>query len=333
LADAQGDPVTATRLGDQALALLEQVDETHDVRYSELLGRLADYYKATGNTHKGFEYVERALAAAESNGLGDTDASMTAMHNVASSLMGFGEVKEACAREKDVISRLQATGRTIITAMAVLQGICFSRADDAAQALDWYDKGLGAAQTGGDLSLEMHARAHRATALIALGRYAEAGRELDRVDELARQDVPMGGQPAARAQITRADLLLAQGRPDDAQRALEGVLPLLRDPAGVSRAFLPRALLCAARIAMAQKRYSESVDWANQALQEDLKRARDPAISADVGEASLVLAQAKDALHDQGGRRAAAHQALRSLTASLGLDNALTQEASALLAN
>ena len=143
--DARGNPTAATQIAEQALALLEQAGATHDLRYSDLLGRIADYYKAAGDTHKGFEYVERALAAAERDGLGDTDAAMTAVHNVASSLIGFGELKEGCSREARLVDRLESTGRTVIPAIAVLHGTCLLRAGDAAAALVWYDKGVSAA--------------------------------------------------------------------------------------------------------------------------------------------------------------------------------------------
>jgi tetratricopeptide (TPR) repeat protein len=327
LSDAQGNPAAATQIAERALALLEEAGETHDLRYSNLLGRIADYYKAAGNTHKGFEYVERAQAAAESNGLSDTDSSMTAEHNIASSLMGFGEVKEACAREQEVISRLQSTGRTIITAMAVMYGNCLLRAGAAAEALSWYDKGLTAAQTENQLPLQMHARTGRAKALLELRRFAEAGMELDRVDALNQQNIADGGMYAARARIIRAELLRVQNRLEDARRVLEPMLPVLREPKSGKGLLLPFALLAAAKIAMAQNRYLDALAFANQALQEDIRRARNPAISADVGEASLVLARAKRALNDQNGAQVAARQAAISLSAALGPDHALTREA------
>ncbi len=110
--------------------------------------------------------MERELAAPERSGLSDTDFAMTAVHNVASTLMGFGEVNSACAREKDLVTRLQATDRTIITAMAVLYGTCFLKAGQPAEALAWYDKGLSAAQNEDDVTLQIHARWNRARALI-----------------------------------------------------------------------------------------------------------------------------------------------------------------------
>jgi tetratricopeptide (TPR) repeat protein len=330
LIDAQGDPRAATQIAEKALAMLERMGETHDVRYGPLLGRISGFYKEAGDSHRGFEYAERSLTASEDNGLGDTDQSMTAMHNLASSLSAFGEVKAACAREQQVVSRLQATGRTIITAMAVFHGNCILRTGDAAAALSWFDKGLKAAQDGNDASLQMHARVYRAKGLIELGRFDEAGTELDRVDALATQNIAMGGITARRAQIVRAQLLLAQDRPDDAQRTLDTMLPELRKPNGPNRTLLPWALTWSARVAMAQKRYTDAINLADELHQEGVRRARDPAMSGEVGEALLLLAQAKKALGDQSGMHDAARRAVTSLTAGFGADNPLTRAATSL---
>jgi tetratricopeptide (TPR) repeat protein len=327
LSDAQGNPRAATQIAEKALALLEQMGETHDMRYPSLLTRISDFYKEAGDTRRGFEFGERSLAAFENNGLGDTDQSMTAMHNMASSLSGVGEAKAACAREQQVISRLQTTGRTIITPMAVFHGSCFLKAGDAATALSWFDKGLKVAQDENDASLQMHARVFRARALIELKRFDEAATELDGVAAQSKQNVAKSGIFAARGQIVRAQLLLAQGRPEDAQRTLDPMLPELREPNGRQRTLLPGALTGLVKIAMAQKRYPEAIDLANELVKEQVRRARNPAMSADVGEASLLLALAKQAIGDQNGMREAARQAVISLTAGLGADNARTRDA------
>jgi eukaryotic-like serine/threonine-protein kinase len=327
ISDSQGDPVAATKIAERALVLLENLGETHDMRYPSLLGRISDYYKEAGDTHAGFAYGERSLASLENNGLGDTDQSMTAIHNLASSLSGFGEIKAACAREKEVVSRLQATGRTIITAMTVLYGNCFLRAGDAATALSWFEKGLKTAQDQNEASLQMHALVYSARALIVLARFAEAAADLDRVTALAKQNTAMGGTAAMREQIVRAQLLLAQGRADDAQRILDPILALLREPSGPQRTLLPWTLIGSVKIAMAQQRYPDAVRLAGDLLEEDRRRARDPAASADVGEASLLLAQAKAANGDQQGAHEAARQAVASLSAQLGAENALARAA------
>ncbi len=325
--DARGNPTAATQIAGQALALLEQSGATHDLRYSDLLGRIADYYKSAGDTHKGFEYVERALAAAERNGLGDTDAAMTAVHNVASSLTGFGELKEGCSREARLVDRLQSTGRMVIPAIAVLHGTCLLRAGDASVALVWYDKGVSAAVAERDHDLEAYARLSRARALIALKRFDEAAAELGQADSRLKADGLEGGKQSIRVQIGRGELLLAEQRYAEAAQTLQSVVAAIRANPKVVGFLLASALLSSAKVALALDDYSEAKRLAEEALTEDLRKARDPAASADVGEASLVLAEAHKALGDAPAAHAAAHQAIVSLTGSLGPDHALTRDA------
>lgn len=327
VADAQGDEIAAAQIAEKALRMLEQQDEIHDMRYPGLLSKTSDYYKESGDTHRGFDYMVSALNSYEKNGLTNTDVYMTGVHNMASSLMGFGEVREACSREQQLIARLQATGRAIITAMAVLHGNCLLRFGNAAEAFSWFDQGLRTAQAENETYLEMHARAYRAKALIELKRYTEAEADLDRVAALAKENVAKGAIPAERGEIVRADLRLAQGRPEEARRILDRLLPELRQPKSEERTLLPWALQWSTKVAMAQKRYADAVDLANEWLKETERRARNPDASADVGEASLSLAQAKGASGDAQGMRDAARRAITSLTASLGQGHSLTREA------
>jgi hypothetical protein len=328
--DARGNPTAATQIAERALALLEQAGATHDLRYSDLLGHIADYYKKAGDTHKGFEYVERALAAAERDGLGDTDAAMTAVHNVVSSLIGFGEIKEACSREARLVDRLESTGRTVIPAIAVLHGTCLLREGDAAAALVWYDKGLSAAVAEQDGDLEAYARLSRGRALIALKRFDEAKAELDRAGSPAKGDALDAGRETVRTQMARAELFLAEQRNAEAAQTLQSVVAAIRANSKVAGAQLARALLDSAKAALALGQYADARRLAQESLTEDLRKARDPNLSADVGEASLELAKAERAVGDAPGAHAAAHQAAVSLTASLGPDHALTRDALAL---
>jgi hypothetical protein len=105
------------------------------------------------------------------------------------------------------------------------------------------------------------------------------------------------------------------------------MLPLMREPKAPLRTLLPWALIGEFKVAMAQKRYDDAARFAGELLDEDLRRARNPAASADVGEASLLLAQAKAAIGDQAGAHDFARRAVPSLTAGLGADNALTRAA------
>jgi serine/threonine protein kinase len=332
LADAQGDPRRATRIAEQALALLEQAGATHDLRYADLLGHIADYYKSSGDTtHKGLEYVERALAAAERNGLGDTDAAMTAMHNVASSLVGLGELKEGCKREAHLVERLESTRRMVIPAIAVLNGSCLLREGDAPAALGWYDKGVSAAVAEQDRELEAYARLSRARALIALKRLDEAATEIDQAALLAKEDNLGDGKALIktriRVEIVRGELLLAERRYAESAQTLGSAVASLRANFSLAGFLLPSALLNSAKTALAMGQNADASRLAQEALTQNLRRARDPAASADVGEASLVLAKARKALDDAPAARAAAYQAAVSLSASLGPGHALTRDA------
>jgi serine/threonine-protein kinase len=328
--DARGNPTAATKTAEQALALLEQAGATHDLRYSDLLGRIADYYKASGDTHKGFEYVERALAAAERDGLGDTDAAMTAVHNVASSLIGFGELKEGCSREAHLVDRLESTGRMVIPAISVLHATCLLRAGDASSALVWSDKGVAAAIAEQDRDLEVYARLSRVRALIALGRFDEAATELERAGSPLKGKGLDGSKDSVRVEIVRAELLLAQHRDGDAARALQSVVAAIRGNSKFLGFLLDSAVLDSAKVALAQGQYTDASRLAQEALAEALRRSRDPDASADVGFASLVLAKAEKALDHESAARAAAHRAAVSLEGSLGPDHALAREALAL---
>jgi eukaryotic-like serine/threonine-protein kinase len=328
--DARGDPAVATRIAEQALALLEQAGATHDLRYSDLLGHIADYYKKAGDTHKGFEYVERALAAAERDGLGDTDAAMTAVHNVVSSLFGFGELKEGCSREARLVDRLESTGRTVIPAIAILHGTCLLRAGDAVAALVWYDKGLSAAVAEQEQDLEAYAHLSRGRALTALQRFDEAAAALDLAESRAKQASPAGSPQPLRIQIARGELFLAEARYGEAMQTLQSATAAIRANSQVAGSQLARAVLDCAKAALALGQYADARRLGQEALTEDLRKARDPNLSADVGEASLELAKAHKALGDVPATHAAAHQAALSLTGSLGPDNALTRDALAL---
>jgi hypothetical protein len=328
---AAGKPAAATQIAAQALALLEQAGATHDLRYQELLGRIADYYKSSGDTHKGFEYVERALEAAERDGLGDTDAGMTDVHNVVSSLLGFGELKEACSREARLVERLESTGRTVIPEIAMVHSSCLLRGGDAAAALLWADKAVSAAVTGQYPDREVYARVGRARSLIALQRFDEAAAELARAAaSRSEAEGPDVSVQATRIQIVRAELLLAEHRGAEAAQTLQSVVAVIRAHDKIVGFLRASALLDSAKAALALEQYADAKRLAEEALTEDLRKARNKDASADVGEASLVLAKAEQALDEASAAHAAARQAAVSLTSSLGADHALTREALAL---
>ena len=327
--DSIGHPRRAIEIGDAAIAYLERTGLTHDVRYSSLLGNVADYYKEIGDPRTGLAYLERSLRAAEADGEGDTDAALVEIHNIANTLGAFGEMKETCRREREVIQRLGDSGRSIMPEMAGQNGSCYLREGHPAQALAWYDRALAGANGEDRLRLEIYARRLRAGALLALQRLPEAAAELDRADALLKTN-PAGLQfEVVRTTLGRASLALALGKPEEARSALARLQAKSTPQANAQWA--AATLQLKSRIEMAQKHYAEAADLAEQALAAYVRKARDPKISADVGDTALLLAKARAAEGDTGGAKAAARQAIEALRANFGDDSAAVKEATALL--
>lgn len=327
--DALGHPREAIRMGDAAIALIEQAGLTHDVRYSSLLGNVADYYKEIGDQRTGLRYIERSLQAAQANGQGDTDSALIQIHNIAITLSNFGELREACSRERDLIRRLADSGRSIMAEMAGLDGLCFLREGHPQEALGWFDRALATASGEDALRREVYARRLRSGALIALDRVPEAAKELDRNEALIKANPDVLHFEAVKAVFARVQLELAQGKPQ------EGRDTLARQAATASAEakaqWIATTLQLLARIELAQKNYGKAADLAEQSLQAYEKKARNPKISADVGETALLLAKIRAAEGDMAGAKTAARQAQAALKANYGDDSAAVKEATALL--
>ena len=330
LEDAQGHTQAAIQTAEKAVALLERAGETHDVRYPGLLSQLSNLYSSAGNVRKSFEVLERELAIINRNGQADTDSGITALHNVAVSLMDFGEIGGGCAREGELINRLQTVGKAIRVPSAVTYGTCKLRLGRPSEALTWYEQALLTAQKDKSLLYQLYAHGSRARALIALRRFEEAGAELDAAAASGKKDATANRRPLLRAEIIRAELMLAQGRAIDARRQIDPLLSKVRDADSGGKTYLGATLLLAGRIAIAEGRAADAEGYAKEALAEAEAAARSADSSADVGEALLVLAQARHARGDGAGTHEASSRAVVSLTNSLGADAQLTREALAL---
>jgi hypothetical protein len=92
----------------ETVAYLERSGETRDILYLDELSHLGYYYHEMGDTRNTFAVTQRTVDAFESSGRGETRPALTAQHNLAMCLLGFGEVKNAFAVESRTISRARA---------------------------------------------------------------------------------------------------------------------------------------------------------------------------------------------------------------------------------
>jgi hypothetical protein len=125
----------------------------------------------------------------------------------------------------------------------------------------------------------------------------------------------------------RAASLLAQGRAADGVSEIEKEIARIGPATPQNAAPLGALLRTAARVYAAAGDVPRSKQAARDALALAERTARDPARSADVGEALLALAQAERRTGDVAQSRATAERAAVSLAGGLGDDHALTSEA------
>ena len=128
----------------------------------------------------------------------------------------------------------------------------------------------------------------------------------------------------------RAQLALAQGSVADAARMIESELARMGYPGAKDSFALAAALRVAAQVQLALGAGSRAEGYAQAATEIAERLARDPAASAHVGEALLLLAQAQLLQRKDAESAATARRAMPILAAAYGDDHRLTREARAL---
>jgi hypothetical protein len=331
LLEAQGKETAAISKAEQAVSFLEQAAATNDVQYTDILSHVGQMYWDTGNIKKAFAVHQLNGAALERNGLEETESGLSVEHAIAAELMEFGEIRTALEREQVVVSRQRKAG-SVIPAITTTFGLLQLRMARPAAALDSFNASLAAASRAGDLPSELFARVGRARSLLAEGRLAEVDTELALVTHLAGGRETAMRRPLVRARIATAETLLARGRLPEARHEIETALGDLHKVAGSRDAlYLGSAMLISSRIAAAEARYPDAEQTATSALHLFEQRARSPDMSADVGEALLVLAQERRAQGDSKGAADLARRAQSCLNSALGPEHPLTRDAALIL--
>jgi hypothetical protein len=125
----------------------------------------------------------------------------------------------------------------------------------------------------------------------------------------------------------RAELLLARGDATRAAALIEAELTRMGHPGARSTLALAAALRVAARVSLALADAPRAQAFATAALAASGGIARNPAASADVGEALLWLAHAQRLAGSTPDATSTAQRALPALASGLGDEHRLTREA------
>ncbi|HNR23485.1 MAG TPA: serine/threonine-protein kinase [Steroidobacteraceae bacterium] len=167
--------------------------------------------------------------------------------------------------------------------------------------------------------------------MVCLGRFAAAAAHLDAVEPVLEKAPGSNERLLALLAVTRAQVALGRGEPDRAKALVDAELARVGYPEDRSGPDLLHLLRIAGEIALVRGDAAAAETYAADGHAAALRVARDPAQSADVGQALLLRATARKAQGNAAGARSDLEEAVTSLANGLGEEHPDTKRARALL--
>jgi hypothetical protein len=321
-AEGRGDEAIA-RLG-QARALLEPGVIAGPL-YAGVLDDLAGLLHRQGRPRDALAVNLTRVHAFDREGRGGPLARARVVHARAVLLDAVGEVvaSEAEARRA---RELAEEGAGLADASLVLtHARALDRLGRSAEALALLQRLAPDGERRHDAALWPRLRLQTAAALIHAGDLAAAAAPLQEAEQRCAGDPAAHGRDLREARRLRAEIALRAGEPRAAQAWLDRPAPTpASGEAPGDRLAWNRT---AARVALARGDAAAAAVRAAEAAQVAEQIARDPAASADVGEALLLQARAARALGRDAEAGALLARAATALAAGLGAEHELARQA------
>jgi hypothetical protein len=329
-ARAEGDlPHAIERVG-AAIANIEQRGDRSGPQYAVLLGFLGQLLADHGELARAYAVHQRLSELNARLGRSESRGDLRNRRMMATILLDWGEPREAMAMLDAIAPRVRdiAPGAAPPDWLELTRGQALAQLGSLAEAETTLRAAAERSRASGAQKSAARADYLLAQLRVAQGRHAEADALLERIaprlDTVQRQVTPA---------TLRAAIRLGQGRVAEAGTLIDAELRRLGHPGAVSGIAGAAALRTAARVQLASGDAARAEALARAARAAAERTARAPARSADVGEATLLIAQACRARGAAGEAAAAATQAAAVLKASLGDAHPLTREAQALAAS
>jgi tetratricopeptide (TPR) repeat protein len=322
----------ATRLSN-ARALLETSGGIHGLQYNSVLTDLGGLYFRTGRYQDALALNEATAAALDRNGRGGTLARVTLSVNRASLLYRMGEIQLAEATGREALQRLESASETerATPIPAIRYATTLNRLGRTREAFDLLTLSLDQTRAQGNEFWGAQARYHLGRSLIAMGELDRAEQRLDEVAASWNANAATNLDRLADLSRTRAELAVARGRSTEAATHVEKSLEQFGYPAQGTTPDYPAALTLASRLYLRSGQPDKARSLAAAALSIAETVARNPAQSADVGEALLALAAAQSEQRELRDARSSAARALQALSRSLGPEHSASKEAASLV--
>jgi tetratricopeptide (TPR) repeat protein len=332
--DARQQPEAAIAHLRLAQQLLEDSQTTRGLQYHAVLTDLGGIYFRKSRFREALEINERTVRALDENGRGGTIGRVRVATNRASILLRLGEVRRAEAASLDARRRAQRLDedKPLPPDQAVAYSTILNRLGRTEESIAHLTAASRELHAAGSGARALVADYQLARGLMLSGRYDESLQALEEVHRAWGANATANKDRLGDLARTRAEIALARQRIDEAASLIDASLMQFGYPSATNGLGLTAALTAASRIYLAKNQPARAESFARAALQISEGIARDPAQSADVGEAALVLATLQRAKGDRAGARTSAERAVQALTNGLGGDHAITKEATALQA-
>jgi eukaryotic-like serine/threonine-protein kinase len=301
----------------QARGLLENSAGIRGLQYEEVLADLVGIYARDGRFREAMYLNEHAFETLDASGRGSTSSRVRLETERASILLRLGEVLRAHSSGYEAMRR--SDPETMATA-AVVYAESLNRLERASEAIAILSK-----LRSDDATPLARYHLGEAQRIAGLARAATAQFEKLRREWSTREI--LNREPLADLSRSFAELELARGRVVAAREHIDAALVGFDYPRDRSRPGVVASLIVASRIYLQDRQLERAEVFARAALATSQERARNPADSADVGEALLALAAIRRAKDDAPGARAFLGRAVESLSNSLGAEHRLTRAA------
>jgi len=314
-----------------ARTMLEGAGSTHGLQYTSVLTDIGYIYYQNGRYAEALSMAQVGVEAFDRNGRGGTVGMTIVLSNIATTLYQMGEVQAADERSRANLMRETAAhsgpprGRSAVNRGAIL--LRLEKFDEAKAMLD---TAVATAREDGSRSSEMFALETLARLYIRRGDFAGAEQAFSDLNDphfASAPDVVRNNQGMIAA--VRIDLDLTRGNQSVARSQADALLSSIGYPQKRDIPLLKILLPTLARLALTEGDPARAQSYAIDALSIARTVARPGGHSADVGEALLLLCEARQ-LTGQPAPQHDIERAIGDLQVSLGPEHSLTREARAL---
>jgi serine/threonine-protein kinase len=311
----------------QARRLLEGAGDTRTLLYTSTLNDIGYVYFRSGRSREALLNNQTLLDLFERNGRGNTVGYATLLANRATDLYNVGEIKAAHAQAHLARERVEGFPDLDISSYGYSEGRALVRLQRNSEAIELLRKAAAAAESHGADAWASRTRFELAVALMQEHDYSAADEELARAEAFFARDPKISAGMILHATLVRAQMASAQGQQDKAGDLVEKARQDLSKPAANTPFYRYRVNRTAGTLALTRGDAAGATTFAAEALKIAEDSARDPASSADVGEALLLAAEAKIAQGDSVAARPLLERAAISLRSGFGPDHPLTRAA------